>query len=313
MTNAWSPRDIPDQTGRRTVVTGATGGLGYETALALAGAGAEVILAGRNAAKGTAAVRRIEAAHPAAPVRFELLDLASLASVAAFAARIAAEDRAVHVLVNNAAVMALPARQTTADGFEAQFGTNYLGHFALTLRLLPWLRGGRVVNVSSLAHRRARIAFDDLQLRAYSPWGAYGQSKLAMLMFAFELQRRSEANGWGVLGNAAHPGWAATNIIANGPLARGGLGAWKYRIAQVVWPFLAQSAAAGAWPVLFAATAPQAQGGGYYGPQNRPETKGPPGPARVAPQAQDVAAAARLWEASEQLVGWRAQDAARAA
>ena len=306
MASGWSVRDIPDQGGRRAVVTGATGGLGYETALALAGAGAEVILAARNAHKGAQALARIRAAQPRASVRLESLDVASLASVAAFAGRLAAEERPIDALVNNAAVMALPTRQTTVDGFELQFGTNYLGHFALTLRLLPLLRGGRVVNVASLAHKRATIRFDDLQLQRYSPWGAYGQSKLAMLMFAFEMQRRSAVHGWGVLGLAAHPGWASTDIIANGPIAGGGASVWKYRIAQLIWPFLAQPAAAGALPVLFAATAPAARGGAYYGPQNRPETKGPPGPARIAPQAEDAAAAARLWEMSEQLVGLRA-------
>lgn len=312
----WNVRDIPDQSGRRAVVTGATGGLGYETALALAGAGAEVILAARNAAKGEQALRRIAAAHPRAVVRLEMLDLASLASVAGFAARMAAEGRALDLLVNNAAVMALPDRQATVDGFEMQFGVNYLGHFALTLRLLPLLRradGARVVNLSSLAHKRATMQFDDLQLRQYSPWGAYAQSKLAMLLFAFELQRRSTARGWRVLSNAAHPGWAATDIIANGPVSHGGTGAWKYQVARLVWPLLAQSAAAGALPVLYAATAPEAVGGAYYGPQNRPETKGPPGPARIAPAAADAAAAARLWQESERLVGLRAEEAASVA
>jgi NAD(P)-dependent dehydrogenase (short-subunit alcohol dehydrogenase family) len=193
LAKAWSVKDIPDQTGRRAVVTGATGGLGYETALALAGAGAEVILAGRNAAKGRDALARIEAAYPGAAGRFELLDLASLASVAAFAARLAAEDRALDLLVNNAGVMALPVRRITADGFEAQFGTNHLGHFALTLQLLALLgrgRAARVVTVSSLAHRRGRIDFADLQSMRYDPWAAYARSKLANLMFALELQRR---------------------------------------------------------------------------------------------------------------------------
>ena len=301
--SGWSMRDIPDQSGRRAVVTGATGGLGYETALALAGAGAEVILASRNEAKGAEAVRRITAAHPNAAVRFGMLDLARLASVAAFADGIAAEGRPIDILVNNAAVMALGTRQTTEDGFEMQFGTNYLGHFALTLRLLKLLRGARVVNLASLAHKRGRLDFDDLQLRDYSPWAAYGQSKLAMLMFSFELQRRSKANGWGVTSIAAHPGWASTDIIANGPVATGGLRAWKFRIVQAVWPFLAQSAAAGALPALYAATSPDAAGAGYYGPQNGPETKGPPGPAHVAAQARDAAAAKRLWDESEAMVG----------
>jgi NAD(P)-dependent dehydrogenase (short-subunit alcohol dehydrogenase family) len=312
----WSVQDIPDQRGRRAVVTGAAGGLGFATASALAGAGADVILAGRNAQKGQAALARIRAAHPHAAVRFELLDLASLAAIAAFAARLAAEERPIDLLINNAAVMALPARRTTADGFELQFGTNHLGHFALTLRLLPLLRRGRaprVVTVSSLAHHRGVIRFDDLQLHDYAPWRAYAQSKLANLMFAFELQRRSAAQGWGVQSMAAHPGWASTGIIANGPLAAGGGSVWLYRVARLVWPVIAQSAAAGALPILFAATAPQARGGAYYGPQRRGETAGPPGPARVAVPATDRAAAARLWEVSADLVGLREATGMRAA
>ena len=313
MATGWTIQDIPDQRGKRAIVTGATGGLGYETAVALAGKGAEVILAARNAAKGADAVRRIVAAHSQAVVRFEMLDLSRLASVAAFADRIAGEQTPIDILVNNAAVMALTTRQTTEDGFEMQFGTNYLGHFALTLRLLPLLRGGRMVNLSSLAHKRGQIHFDDLQLRDYSPWGAYGQSKLAMLMFSFELQRRSVANHWGVTSLAAHPGWSNTDIIANGPIGTGGAGAWKYRFAQLIWPILAQSAAAGALPVLYAATSPEAQGGLYYGPQNRPETKGPPGPARIAAQARDEAAAKRLWDETEVMVGLHPEGGARAA
>lgn len=311
MAGGWGVRDMPDQTGRRAVVTGATGGIGYETALALAGAGAEVILAARNPAKGAEAERRIRAAHPRAAVRFAPLDLSRLTSVAAFAEAMRLEGRPLDILVNNAAVMALATRQTTEDGLEMQFGTNYLGHFALTLRLLPLLRGARVVSLSSLAHKRGRLNFDDLQLRDYSAWGAYSQSKLAMLMFGFELQRRSVAQDWGITGLAAHPGWASTDIIANGPVATGG--AITYRLAQLVWPFLAQSAAAGALPVLYAATAPEARGGGYYGPQNRPETRGPPGPARVATQARDVAAARRLWNESEAMVGLRAEETPQAA
>ncbi len=314
MAGEWSLRDIPDQHGRRAVVTGATGGLGYEIALALAGAGAEVVLAGRNAAKGRDALARIGAAHPGAAVRFELLDLASLASVAAFAERLAGEGRPLDLLVNNAGVMSYPTRRTTSDGFEAQFGTNHLGHFALTLRLLPLLRRGhaaRVVTVSSLAHRQGAIRFDDLQTQRYQPRTAYAQSKLANLMFALELQRRSAAQGWGVTSIAAHPGWSATDIIASGPGAEGRQPAF-WRLALLAMPFFAQPAAQGALPILFAATSPQAQGGAYYGPQGFAEVKGPPGAARVAPQARDTNAAARLWAVSEQLVGLR-DDAAHAA
>jgi NAD(P)-dependent dehydrogenase (short-subunit alcohol dehydrogenase family) len=196
----WTIADIPSQSGRSAVVTG-TGGLGFETALALARAEAEVILAGRNADRGAASVARIRAQVPEANIGFAELDLASLASVAAFAKRMAAEHGSLDLLVNNAGVMTPPRRHTTADGFELQFGTNYLGHFALTGRLLPLLRAARaprIVEVSSIAHRRASMDFQDLQAeKRYRPWAAYGQSKLAMLIFALELQRRSDAGGRG--------------------------------------------------------------------------------------------------------------------
>jgi NAD(P)-dependent dehydrogenase (short-subunit alcohol dehydrogenase family) len=303
----WTCNDIPPQAGRLAVVTGATGGLGYETALALAGAGAEVILTGRNEAKGNAALAAIRAQHPRALISYQHLDLASLASVREFAERFTHEHAALDLLINNAGVMTPPARKETADGFELQFGTNYLGHFALTAQLLPALRnadGARVVNLSSIAHKlRAAIHFDDLQwTRRYDPWAAYAQSKLAMLMFAFELQRRSDANDWGLLSNAAHPGFARTDLIANGP--------GEYSLANLVgrWtvqPLMSQSAAAGALPTLFAATAPEAKPGGYYGPVGLFETKGPVGEAAIAPRALDHAVAARLWDVSEQLTDVR--------
>ena len=298
----WTTADIPNQTGRSAVVTGA-GGLGYETALALARADAEVILAGRNPARGAESIARVRAQVPEANIRFAELDLASLASVAAFARRMAAEHGSLDLLVNNAGVMMPPRRRTTADGFELQFGTNYLGHFALTGLLLPLLRAARaprVVEVSSIAHRRATIRFEDLQWeRSYSPWRSYGQSKLAMLMFALELQRRSDAGGWGVMSLAAHPGIARTELFANGP----GMSGAQKLIFGLVQPLISQSAAAGARPLLFAATAPQAVAGGYYGPRGFRELKGPVGPARIMPQAWDTGAAARLWEMSEQLTG----------
>jgi NAD(P)-dependent dehydrogenase (short-subunit alcohol dehydrogenase family) len=294
----WTIADIPPQQGRLFVVTGATGGLGYETALALAGAGGEVILAGRNIDKGRDAIAKIRAVHSGANVSFERLDLASLDSVASFAGRLS-ERPAIDLLVNNAAVMAVPKRGLTADGFELQLGTNYLGHFALTAHLLPTLRRSReprVVNLSSLAHRQGRIDFDDLQAdRSYSPWRAYCQSKLAMLMFTFELQRRSDASGWGLSSLAAHPGWARTDIMANGP------GGWTERVGGFFVSLFGQSAAAGALPTLFAATSPEARPGGYYGPDGMGEVKGSPALAKVAPQAKDAAADARLWDVSEAL------------
>jgi NAD(P)-dependent dehydrogenase (short-subunit alcohol dehydrogenase family) len=313
----WTVADIPPQAGRRAIITG-TGGLGYETALALAQAGAEVILAGRNAVKGAAAIRQIGAAAPGARITFEPLDLASLQSVADFAARIADAQAALDLLVNNAGVMTPPSRKVTADGFELQFGTNYLGHFALTARLLPLLRRGRqprVVNVSSGAHRLfAAIHLEDLQWqRLYRPWRAYAQSKLALLMFALELQRRSDANGWGLMSNAAHPGYARTDLIANGPLSEGRVGIGE-RTSIFLQPWISQSAAAGALPTLFAAASPAAERGGYYGPVGFHELKGPPGPAVIGKQAKDTAVARRLWQVSEELAGlsWPDSDGLRA-
>jgi NAD(P)-dependent dehydrogenase (short-subunit alcohol dehydrogenase family) len=298
----WTVADIPPQQGRSAIVTG-TGGLGYETALALARAGAEVILAGRNARKGAASVAHIKTAVPEAHIVFEPLDLASLASVKAFSERMLAGRQGLDLLINNAGVMAVATRQTTLDGFELQFGINYLGHFALTARLLPLLRNGRaprVVALSSIAHRRGAIHFDDLQWeRAYKPWPAYAQSKLAMLMFALELQRHSDAAGWGLLSNAAHPGYARTELIPNGP----GTGGLFMRLNLLFQPLVSQSAAAGALPTLFAATVPEAAGGAYYGPDWFYELKGSPKRAKIMPQARDTQAAARLWEVSERLTG----------
>ena len=317
MAGHWTERDIPDQRGRCAIVTGATGGLGYATARALAGAGAEVILAARNGARGAQALDRIRAAVPAAVVRFELLDLGSLAAVAAFAERLESAGRPVDLLVNNAGVMAYPTRRATADGFEAQFGTNHLGHFALTLRLIPLLRRGqdaRVVTVSSLAHRRGAIRFDDLQSTRYVPWAAYAQSKLANLMFALELQRRSVAQGWGIASIAAHPGLSATDIVANGPGSGSGRAAGLLtRASGLLLPLVAQSAGRGALPILYAATAPQARGGAYYGPLGLREMRGPPGEARIMPQALNTAVAARLWDVSLELVALRGQAALTAA
>jgi NAD(P)-dependent dehydrogenase (short-subunit alcohol dehydrogenase family) len=298
----WTIHDIPPLTGKLAVVTGATGGLGYETALALAGAGAEVVLAGRDHAKGHRALDGICACHPDALISYETLDLASLASVAAFATRFAALYGTLDILINNAGVMAPRRRQTTADGFEMQFGTNYLGHYALTARLLPMLRRSnapRVVNVSSGAHRMGSIDFGDLQgTTRHRAQRAYSQSKLAVLMFAFELQRRSDAAGWGLISNATHPGYARTDLITNG-LGHNRLLAF----ASLLLRPLSQSAAAGALPTLFAATSPDARRAGFYGPGDFQEMRGPPAPAKIAPRAQDAAVAARLWDVSAALTG----------
>lgn len=307
MSAAWTIRNIPPQRGRLAVITGATGGIGFETALALAGAGAEVILTGRDNAKGTDALQRIRAQHAGANIHYAHLDLASLASVAAFAEQFAREHQALDLLINNAGVMVPPQRFATADGFELQFGTNYLGHFALTHHLLPQLRNGRrprVVHVSSSAHRlQAAIHFDDLQWeRRYQPWQAYAQSKLALLMFGLQLQRRSDAQGWGLMSNTCHPGYARTGLQSSGP----NLGRDKpQKFGSLLEPLLSQSAAEGALPTLLAATSPDARGGVYYGPQGLFGLKGAPGLSGIGRRGRDQAVGERLWEVSEQLTDVR--------
>lgn len=295
----WTASDIPSQKGRSAVVTG-TGGLGFEDALALAQAGCEVVIAGRNPQKGADAVARIRAQVPSASVRFEQLDLASLKSVNDFAARLSQQRDTLDLLINNAGVMVPPTRQETSDRFELQLGTNYLGHFALTARLMPLLRKGsapRVVTLSSVAARQGQIDFNDLQsTKAYNAMRAYGQSKLACLMFAFELQRRSEAGNWGITSIAAHPGISRTELLHNAP------GRWSLTglTRSLLW-FLFQPPAQGALPTLYAATAPDAEGGAYYGPHGMGEMRGYPAPSRIPPQATDRAVAARLWDVSEQI------------
>jgi NAD(P)-dependent dehydrogenase (short-subunit alcohol dehydrogenase family) len=300
----WTTSNIPNLSGKLAVVTGATGGLGLDTALGLAGAGAEVILAGRNPAKGRDAESLIRGRRPDAKVRFELLDLASLTSVAAFADRMLAAGRPIDILINNAGVMAPRERKTTADGFEMQFGTNYLGHFALTGRLLPLLTAAkaRVVQLSSIAHRSGKIRLSDLNYeQGYKPFPVYSQSKLAMLMFAIELDRRSKAKGWGLTSVAAHPGVARTDLMANGPAV--GANALVRAAIPIAMALIAQSSAAGALPTLMAATATGGDGGRYFGPQGWNEFKGPPGQAKIKPQALDPRVSAELWAASEKLTG----------
>jgi NAD(P)-dependent dehydrogenase (short-subunit alcohol dehydrogenase family) len=303
----WTPDDAPRLDGKVAIVTGATGGLGLETARGLVRQGATTILAGRNPAKGAQALALIQRDILAGKLRFEMLDLASLASVAGFAAKVSeAHGGVIDILINNAGVMGLPRRQLTQDGFEQQIGVNYLAHFALTARLKDALcaaaGGGRVVNVASLAHRRATLNLNDLQSEnSYSPMRAYGQSKLAMLVFAIELQSRAERNGWNLRSMAAHPGWARTDIIGNGIGA--GAPGLREGLIGLVFGLVAQSAHDGALSSLYAAMAPEAQGGAYYGPTRMGETRGPPGVARIFPQAGDPASGVRLWSLSEKLTG----------
>jgi NAD(P)-dependent dehydrogenase (short-subunit alcohol dehydrogenase family) len=299
----WTAREIPPQTGRLAVVTGATGGLGYEIALALAQGCADVIVAARNESKGREAAAKIRTLAPSSLVRLEKLDLAEQASVAGFARRMIAAGRPLDLLVNNAGVMALPRRQVTADGFEMQFATNYLGHFALTGLLLPLLRESRsprVVQVSSLAYRLGKIRFDNLQgERRYGAWAAYSQSKLASLLFAQELQRRSDGQGWGLLSSAAHPGYAQTDLFANGL----GAGSPLSLLSRSLGRLVSQSAAAGALPALYAAASESAEAGQFYGPGGFFELTGPAAAAHVSPLARDEALARKLWKVSEQLTG----------
>ncbi|AQR63459.1 short chain dehydrogenase [Brevundimonas sp. LM2] len=297
----WTTAKIPDQSGRTVVVTG-TGGLGFEDALALAKANATVVIAGRNPAKGAEAIDRVRAAAPSAAVHFQELDLASLASIARFGDRLKQSFASLDGLINNAGIMVPPRRVETEDGFESQLGVNYLGHFALTAHLMPLLlkgRDSRVITLSSVAARQGTIDFEDLNAeRRYRPMPVYAQSKLACLVFALELQRRCEAAGWPVISLAAHPGISRTELLNNAP-GRDSLQSW----ARNNLPFLFQPADRGALPTLFAATAPSARGGGYYGPHGMGEVRGWPAPARVPPAAEDRAVARRLWEVSEQLTG----------
>ena len=300
----WTPRQIPSQQGRLAIVTGANSGIGYQAAKYLARAGAKVILACRNAEKGEAARALIVAGQPSAKVEMRILDVADLDSVRRFAAEFLSEDRPVDLLINNAGVMAIPQRRTTPQGFEMQFGTNHLGHFALTGLLLPALLRepeSRVVTVASIAHKGGRLNFEDLNAeRSYDPRGAYQQSKLANLVFGLEFDRRLRAHAAKTTSVIAHPGVAVTNIVSNGM----GTGL-KGRILNALLPFVAQSDDRGSWPLVYAATSPDAHGGGYYGPDGIAEIKGAPTEVKPKPHALDPATGKRLWEVSEKVTGVR--------
>lgn len=293
----WSFDSIPDQSGRVAIVTGANTGIGYETARALARKGARVILACRDLAKGSAAAARIAAEKPAGSVEAQALDLSDLESIRRFADSVLAAHQRLDLLINNAGVM-MPPHSRTRQGFELQFGTNHLGHFALTAHLLPLLRrttGSRIVIVASAAHHTGRIHFDDLNFerRGYKAWNAYCQSKLANLLFALELQRRLRTAGADTIVTAAHPGWTATDLQRTVGFAR------------FFNPLLAMKPAEGALPTLRAATDPGAQSGEYFGPRYLLELTGPPERARRSRRAQDAEVAARLWATSESMTGIR--------
>jgi NAD(P)-dependent dehydrogenase (short-subunit alcohol dehydrogenase family) len=294
----WTKADIPDQTGRTAVITGANTGLGFETAAALAGRGAHVVLAVRNLEKGKQAAARITAATAGADVALQELDLTSLESVRAAAEQLRSDHDRIDLLINNAGVMYTP-KSTTKDGFELQFGTNHLGHFALTGllldRLLP-VADSRVVSVSSLGHRiRAAIHFDDLQWeRSYSRVGAYGQSKLANLLFTYELQRRLAPRGI-TIAAAAHPGGSNTELMRNMPR--------PLAVAADLLAPLFQDAALGALPTLRAATDPGVQGGQYFGPDGVGQLRGYPKVVASSAQSHDAELQRRLWAVSEELTG----------
>jgi NAD(P)-dependent dehydrogenase (short-subunit alcohol dehydrogenase family) len=299
----WTAEEIPSQAGKVALVTGANSGIGYQAALELAGHGAHVLLGCRNAAKGQAALERLQRDVPGARAEVVSLDVASLASVRAFATDFARRGVALDLLINNAGVMGLPKRERTVDGFERQFGTNHLGHFALTGLLIPQLLAAaapRVVTVASLAHRNAKIDFDNLQSeKSYKPMAAYGVTKLANILFANELERRAETVRSKLVSMPVHPGVSVTNIFENGP-GNGGLKAILFKVLSSV---IMQSDAAGALPTLYAATSPEAKGGEYIGPDGFMEMKGSPTVVQPKPQGKDEAVAKRLWTVSEELTG----------
>jgi NAD(P)-dependent dehydrogenase (short-subunit alcohol dehydrogenase family) len=302
MDKQWTVQDIPDQQRRVAIITGGNSGIGYETALALAGKNAQVILTTRSLEKGEAAKRSIHEKHPQAEVVVMELDLADLKSVRRFVGTFLAKYKRLDILINNAGVMALPQRKTV-DGFEMQFGTNHLGHFALTGLLLPILKAtpnGRIVTVSSGMHVRGDIHFDDLQWeKKYDRWGAYAQSKLANLLFAYELQRRLAATNSSLISVGCHPGYAATNLQAAGPQMDGSIVTlWMMKLVNAI---LAQGQDMGALPTLYAAVAADVNGCDYIGPQGG--MRGYPAKVMSNNKSYDEALAKRLWKVSEELTG----------
>jgi NAD(P)-dependent dehydrogenase (short-subunit alcohol dehydrogenase family) len=304
MKTQWTASNIPSQQGRRVLITGANSGIGWEAALELARRGAEIILPARTEAKADDAIARIRAQVPGAKLVPEILDLADLKSVHAFASRVATgfPGQSLDLLINNAGVMAIPKRELTVDGYERQFATNYLGPFALTALLFWSIKpqaGSRIVTVASGVSNMGKIDFENLQSqRRYSPmFQAYAQSKLADLIFQQELQRRLSAAGSPIVSTGAHPGYATTNLQTTGP----GEGSLMMRVSALL--LRPQDAAHGALPTLYAATAPEAAGGGYYGPDGFQELKGYPAPAKICAAARDVSLAKRLWAETERLTG----------
>jgi NAD(P)-dependent dehydrogenase (short-subunit alcohol dehydrogenase family) len=306
---------VPDLSGRFAVVTGANSGLGFGLAKALAAAGADVVMAIRSKTKGETAIAEIRRELPTAKLSIRHLNLSSLKSVAALGGELAAEGRPIDILINNAGVMTPPQRQETQDGFELQFGTNHLGHFALTGHLLPLLRAAesaRVVTVSSLASTQRNLDFDDANAQhGYKPMRSYGMAKLAQLMFAVELDRRSREGGWRVMSNAAHPGLTKTNLLSGASYGRD-KPTLQARLTQLTWrllPFMWLEINEGIKPTLYAAVSPDAQGGKYYGPRGFYETVGGGVTfAGVPRMARSEAEMRKLWRLSEQLTGVTYRD-----
>ena len=298
---AWTTAQIPALQGKTVLITGANSGIGYQAALELARHGAHVLLACRSQQKGEQALARLLSEAPGSSAELVLLDVSLLADVRRFVAEFLTRQRPLDILINNAGIMALNPRQVTSEGFERQFATNHLGHFALTGLLLPAIMAApapRVVTVASLAHRGGKIHFDDLQMeRSYSPWGAYNQSKLANILFARELAGR--AVGSHLLSLPVHPGVSQTSIVDNGP----GANDLKTRVLFNFAKFLTQTDADGALPTLYAATSPDARSGDYIGPNGFMEMKGSPIVVKPRPHALDEATGQRLWSVSEQLTG----------
>ena len=303
-TEKWTADMVPDQRGKLAVITGGNSGIGYETARVLAAKGGKIILAVRSVERGEAARDKLRREHAGADVTVMALDLSELAGVRRFAEAFGRQHNALPLLINNAGVMALPYRRT-ADGFEMQFGTNHLGHFALTALLLPALLAApnaRVVTVSSGAHTRGQIAFDNLDgSKSYAPWTAYSQSKLANLLFAYELQRRFEAAGASAISVGCHPGYAETNLQAVGPRMAGSR--VRETLMKVANSVFAQSAEMGALPTLYAAVADDVHGCDYIGPIGLMGMRGYPAKVRSNDLSYDVQLAQRLWQVSEELTG----------
>lgn len=305
---------LPDLTGQRAVITGASDGMGLKMAARLASAGAEVIMPVRNATKGEAAIAEIVRRVPGARVSLRHLDLSSLKTVAALGTMLREEGRPIHLLINNAGVMSPPERQVTVDGFEVQFGTNHLGHFALVAELLPLLRdgGARVTSQVSVAARRGGINWDDLNWESsYDAMGAYSQSKIAFGLFGLELQRRSEAGGWGITSNLCHPGVAPTSLLA----ARPELGRTKdtpqYRVIRGLSErgILLGTAYTAGLPALMAAANPAAEAGVLYGPNGFGNLGGAPAEQKLYKPLRSTDDAARIWQVSERLTETAFQSA----